>query len=797
MQEKSTFTGSIKAATKDTGSFFGGGGFSESGGLGSKKQLWYKLIPPALLSILTFLFYLPSLHYPFQFDDIANISKRFAIRFDNPFARWWTNPRWFGDWLNTINYHIGRFDPFYYRMFNLVIHIAAGIVLFYLLLDLCRALKNKPFFTENALFISFTAAALFLLHPVQTQTVSYVIQARLEGLATLFILLTIFLFVRAFTVSSSLSRILLLVSFFISGLFSCGTKEIVVVTPLLLLFVDWFFLADQDWGNFKKRIWLHVLFDVFFLGMMAHYLGPKTMTDAVQLKLSTGNNRGNILTPQAFDVITPFQFLISEFKVIVHYLTMFIWPFNISVEYDWKVEYSIFSMNVLPYLLILLSLVGYVVYSVVRRINTVVSFGLLWFFIAVAPRSSIVPSPELVCDYKTYLASIGIMFILAVPLVHIFLYLFKFVQNIQPLPAHFSSKQVQTALLAVLLLPVGFAATNRNKIWETCVVFWEDNAKKAPGKARVHNNLGVALSEAGKIDEAIVAYKRAIELDNHYSDPLSNIAVAYSIKGQVDDAINSLKSALHICPNYPEAYNNIGTLLLQKKQYDEAERALNIAIQLRPYYGKAYYNLARMYEEKKDDEKAWEYLKKASQGDLDVPEVFFKLGQMSLRVKKYKEAIVAFEQILERGQGDQQVWFNLANAYFMDGSHDKAQAVYERLVRDNPLDNRYAYNLAETYYTKNDFIRAFELFQKITAMPQPLPQAFFRTANCLERMNKLAEAKKYLEELMNVNAPEQFKQIVKNELIRMNLQAKVNESGGKSIKLGDFKKALAVNTPKK
>ena len=64
-------------------------------------------------------------------------------------------------------------------------------------------------------------------------------------------------------------------------------------------------------------------------------------------------------------------------------------------------------------------------------------------------------------------------------------------------------------------------------------------------------------------------------------------------------------------------------------------------------------------------------------------------------------------------------------------------------------------------------------------------------------MNKLAEAKTYLEELMKANAPDEFKQIVKNELVRMNLQAKVNEGDGKSIKLSDFKKALAVNTSKK
>ncbi|MFA6526960.1 MAG: hypothetical protein WCT20_00875, partial [Candidatus Babeliales bacterium] len=89
----------------------------------SKNGWWQQIVPPVLLTFLTYLFYWPSLHYPFQFDDIANISKKYAIRFDDPFNRFWINSRWFGDWLNTLNYKIGGFDPFYYRFFNVLIHL--------------------------------------------------------------------------------------------------------------------------------------------------------------------------------------------------------------------------------------------------------------------------------------------------------------------------------------------------------------------------------------------------------------------------------------------------------------------------------------------------------------------------------------------------------------------------------------------------------------------------------------------------------------------------------------------------
>ena len=269
------------------------------------------------------------------------------------------------------------------------------------------------------------------------------------------------------------------------------------------------------------------------------------------------------------------------------------------------------------------------------------------------------------------------------------------------------------------------------------------------------------------------------------------MAVAYSLKGDTDKAIESLKGAIHICPNYPEAYNNLGSLLIQKKCYEDAQQALNIAIQLRPYYGKAYYNMARLFEEKKDSLKAWEYLKKASEGDLDTsPEVFFKLGQMSIKVQKYEEALKAFEHIAQSGFNNQQVQFNLANVHYLLGNYPQSRAIYESLARHNPLDGRYIYNLAETYFVQNDFQTAYNLFRKATTLPQPLAEAFFRAAHCLEKLNKTKEAQSFLEELLNAGAADDFKKAVRGELARLTLQEKINTGKGK-VALKDIEHAAA------
>jgi len=755
------------------------------------------LVPPSILAAITAVVYYPSLHYPFQFDDIANITKHFAIRFDNPLVRLWNNSRWLGDWLNTLNFKVGRFDPFYYRFSNITIHILTGICAYYLVYELCKLLEKRPFFPKHASLIAFFTSGLFLLHPVQTQTVSYVIQARLEGIASFFVLLASLLYVKAVKTERWTTRIAALAGLGLCCFVACGTKEIVIALPFLLLLIDWFFISQEEWDVFKKRLLIFGVLSIGFVLFLVQHIGSSLAAGLSMLGMiltfrsGTANNRGNILTQGAFDTITPWMFLISEFKVILHYLLIFIWPFNLSVEYDWKIASGFFSFEVILPLIVLVALYSFVIRCAWRKQYPALTFGLLWFLIVVAPRSTIIPSAELVVDYKTYLASLGVLFLFATVITYVLMFVWA---RIKDLPAQCYAYESRLGLLTVLLIFVGLGAYERNKVWQTCVDFWTDNAQKAPNKARVHNNLGVALSEAGRLDESIMSYKRAISLDAHYADPWSNLAVAYSLKNEIDKAIESLKGAIHICPNYPEAYNNLGSLLLQKKLYSDAERALHIAIQLRPYYGKAYYNMARLFEEQNNADKAWDFLKKATEGDLDTPEVFFKLGQLSFKVKKYPEAAQAFEGIIKRGVNNDQVWFNLANAYFMMAKHEKALSIYERLVRDNPVDARYAYNLAETLFTKGDFDKACEVFRRTTTLPQPIPQAFFRVAHCLEHLNRVPEAKSFLEEMLTLNAADDFKKAVRNEITRISLQQKLNEGKG-SIHLKDLKQALALRNP--
>src|SRR3990172_12103894 len=150
--------------------------------------LLYRIIPPCILALATTIAYYPSLHYDFQFDDIANITKHFDIRHYALKDLFLSGTRWVIYWLNSLHYKIGKFNPFSYRIGNLIIHTANGILVFFVLLTILTRLTKPSFFKRNAFSLSFLTSLLFLLHPVQTQTVSYVIQGELEGLSSLFML---------------------------------------------------------------------------------------------------------------------------------------------------------------------------------------------------------------------------------------------------------------------------------------------------------------------------------------------------------------------------------------------------------------------------------------------------------------------------------------------------------------------------------------------------------------------------------------------------------------------------------
>lgn len=722
-------------------------------------------IVAALLVAATIAAYFSSLHYEFQFDDIANIQKHFQLRHYDFWSLFFQNTRWISYWINSIHYSIGKFDPFSYRVGNLIIHTTNGILVFFVLLRMLELQKITSFFKRNALAIAGCTALLFLLHPVQTQTVSYVIQGELEGLACMSLLSMTLCFLYAYTTAHGLAKGIVTVLLCVIAAFSCGTKEIAIIGPGLLMLVDWFFVARGNLHNMYKRWWIHALLCVIVGSIYMYHLKPSFFTDILGFKMQVKNNIGNIITHDPAEKIGPWGFFISQFKVIVHYLWMFIWPFGISVEYDWMLCQGVFAPDCIFPLMLLLCL-AYFVYRLMQKdpIHPV-AFAALWFFCCIAPRSSIIPSPELLVDYKTYTASIGWLFILAVALIKAVEYASSRIAMLQLMPVRYSLICLCTMMLSGLTI-------ERNKIWRSGKEFWWSIIANAPGKARAYNNYAVEIAQnEAKYAEAIPYYIKATRMDKNYADPWNNLAVCYSQLDRIDEAIEALKQGLRIHQYYPEGHNNLASFYLRKKDYEQAEFYLQNALKLRPYYGKAHYNLGRLYTEKGEHDKALVCFKNACTiADLDVEFGFKTYGQAAFIQKDYSEAIWGFEKALACNPHDLENLFSLGNAHYMAGNMDKAISIYTQLTAQSPQDARIWFNLAEAYFGQNKIDDALACFKRIERHTIELPQIAVRIAGCYEKKGDILTARTELAKLLRLPVGQEVQANARDLLAQLDAQ---------------------------
>jgi tetratricopeptide (TPR) repeat protein len=706
--------------------------------------LWQKLIPPCILSVITLWAYWPSLHYNFQFDDVANIQKHFYIRHHSLWSLWFSGSRWISYWLNAIHYSIGKFDTFSYRLGNVCIHMINGMLVFFVLLTALLHSKNSPFFKKNAFGITFATATLFLLHPVQTQTVSYVCQGQLEGLACMAILGMILTFLNMQFTVSHIRKYALGALLFVIAVFSCFTKEIAIISPALLILADWFFVAQGCPRSLSRRLLLHAALFILIVGIYMWFLKPAFFTNILGFSIEAKNNVGNIITQSPEEVIRPWPFFISQFKVILHYLQIFVWPFNISVEYDWVLCRSFFSLDCILPLISLIAIGLAVMRLLYTHCTHILAFGALWFFICIAPRSSIIPSPELLVDYKTYTASIGWLLILACGIIQI---LNTCIALNRRLSGAKSAHYTHVLLSAVLIVPLYFMTTARNEVWSSGTKFWMNVIENAPGKARAYNNYGAELAQVhNRYEEAIAYFNKAARMNNRYSDPLNNASVCYSHLNRTDKAIETLMKSLHINPQQPESHNNLASLYLQQKNLIEAEKHLHIALQMRPHYGKAYINLGRLYADKNDQKKSLEYFKKACTiADLDNAYGFKVYAQIALAAKEFTQAIWAFEKTLTCDPHDTDALFNLAYSYYQTQQTDKAKKIYTSLLATNASDIRIHFNLGEVYLMEENYCEALKCFKQIEAHSTKLPQVHIRLAHCYEKMGNLDAARNELQ----------------------------------------------------
>lgn len=515
-----------------------------------------------------------------------------------------------------VNYAISGTAVWSYHVLNLAIHLLAGLALFGITR---RTLEPR---VRQAGSIACSIALLWVLHPLQTEAVTYIIQ-RAESLMGLFYLLTLYGFIRGAQAGGSGGWYLLSWTACLLGM---ATKEVMATAPLIVLLYDRTFLAGSFRSALRHRWRIHA-------GLAA------TWVILPFLVLSTHGRTGSAGFGSG---VSWWSYALTQFPAIVHYLRLCFWPHPLIFDYGSALTLD--AARVLPAALIVAMLIAVTVWALWKR--PTVGFLGACFFVILAPSSSVIPvATQTLAEHRMYLPLISVV-ALAV------------------LGAWRWLGRAAWPVILVMALWLGWQTSRRNETYHTEEGLWSDTVARRPDNERAHNNLAYYLLEAGRDREGVDHYEEALRLKPDYIDAHYNLAnVLAKTPGRLNDAIAHYEAALRLNPKFFQADVRLGNTLLEAGRPVEAIRHFEAALRANPQLAEAHYDLGNALEQMPGGlNDAITHFEAAVRLKPDFIEARNNLGNALSAVDRTPEAITQFEALLQLRPDLAPIHFNLALA---------------------------------------------------------------------------------------------------------------------------------------
>jgi protein O-mannosyl-transferase len=446
--------------------------------------------------IMTALVYVNIWSGDFQFDD-------FSTLLENPHLDDWnTFVGHLGHMVRPVLYATFLVDRSLYEhsasgyhLLNLLLHIVSGLLVYRILI---RAVNEK------ARQVPFWTALLFLIHPIQTETVTYT-SGRASGLMAFFYLLALFLYIKSSErhPRQDTSR-LYFWGAVVCFLLSLGSKETAITFPLALLMWDVLIRRLRGLSLRTTILRRHLLFWLIL---------------AVVAAWASAHPRYRDLAHYSFGIRPLVQNLFSELHAVAYAFVLFFCPWKLNLDHDLPIFHSLFQWP-LPLDLAAMSGVAMVAFIAARRLP-LFTFGAGWWFLQLLPAHSLIPRNDLLSERNLYLASIGLLLMLV-------LLSSQLAQWLATVLPHRRGVQLgRTSLALALVLALGLFTYERTALYRDDIWLWSDTVQKSPNKARSHNNLGHAYAQRGDWDRAIEEFRTAARLNPDYTLARQNLRNAY------------------------------------------------------------------------------------------------------------------------------------------------------------------------------------------------------------------------------------------------------------------------------
>jgi len=466
-----------------------------------------------------------------------------------------------------------------------------------------------------------------------------------------------------------------------------AAKETVVSAPFMVLLYDRLFVTGSFRDALRKR-------PVFYVALML------TCGMLAVLVLQAKGRGGTVGLGHG---VSSWAYARVQFGAIAHYLKLVFWPHPLVFDYGTEMPAGPW----LPYAILMGALLAGTLAAL--RVQPWIGYLGAWFFLILAPTSSVVPVvTQVMAEHRMYLplAAVVVMVVMGA----------DWIWTCRILKSGTGGKQkgmrlVPLVITSLLVVALGCCTAARNADYRSAFGLWQDTLLKCPQSSRAEVSVGEGLIARGKYGEAIPHLRRALKTKPDFSEAFCDMGEALAAQGKIREAVVQYSEALKIRPEYADVHYHLGLILATTGNLAEAANYFRRALQIKPDYPEADYNLAVTLVNQEKRAEAEEHFRHAIQDQPDYAEAHFDLGALLVSQGKLREAIGHYLFALQFMPNDGELQVNLGNAYAMEGNLDEAVAHYRRGLVLDPNDGTAHFNLGKTLELQGKTAEASEHFR--------------------------------------------------------------------------------------
>ncbi len=593
-----------------------------------KKLLCRKTVCLLLFAVAVSAIYASVLDFPFVLDDMRVVERNIKLRNLSNFFDFSEifRLRPFVNMSFALDHRIAGLNLKMFHLTNIFIHILNTILVFFFVRLVFRLTKPETEDHEGSrdfpaqCLAPFFAAALFALHPLQSQAVIYISQ-RAALLAAFFYMASVMCYlsarIRQTRHTETMSPVIFFFGFcFLFAVCAFLSKKNSASLPLALLAAEILFF-DNSWDKWKKK--LPVLIGLCLVIFMAF----AWLAGAFRGDLADFMSRIDRLTRETYHV-TRWEYLCTQFNVIWRYIQLILFPKGLNIDHAYPFKTGFFD-DATPFAFTGLLALAVLALFLSKK-HKAAAFGIFWFFIALSIESGIIPIRDAMFEHRVYLPFAGVSLIAAFA-----------VDRLAR-----KKELVTVAVCCLLLVACAVTTKARTHVWESELSLWRDSVSKAPHNPRAWNNLGTSLVRAGRRDAAARKFQKAIELDPQFSKPYCNLGKYYAGNGDLEKAEKLFLRSIELNSRFAEACNNLAIVYATKGELKKGLKYFKKSLKIDNSRAYTHFNTGKLYMSLDKVDKALSHFLRAQYIDPDIkPRVFYETGA-AYALKKNRDKAVHY-----------------------------------------------------------------------------------------------------------------------------------------------------------